>query len=85
MYNLNQLLSTFKGQVIGKDLSEQINSILSAKEGSKIKIKKSHEGSFTKYCGGNVTDECIRRGKASKDPKIRKRATFAANSRRWSH
>lgn len=55
------------------------------KKGNKIKIKKENVGSFTRYCGGNVTEACIQRGKNSSDPKIRKRATFAANSRKWKH
>lgn len=55
------------------------------KGGSKIKIKKKNRGKFTEYCGGNVTSECISRGKNSSDPKIRKRATFAANARKWKH
>lgn len=55
------------------------------KNGAKIHIKKKNRGSFTKYCGGNVTNECIQKGKNSPDPKIRKKATFAANARRWSH
>lgn len=55
------------------------------KKGTKIKIKPSQKGSFTRYCGGNVTNECIQRGKNSPDPKIRKKATFAANSRKWKH
>lgn len=42
-----------------------------------IKIKKSHQGLFTDYCGGKVTNECIQRAKKSKNPKLRKRATFA--------
>lgn len=54
------------------------------KKGSKIHIKESQRGSFTRYCGGNVTNECIQRGKNSPDPKIRKKATFAANARSWS-
>lgn len=49
-----------------------------------IHIKKKNKGLFTKYCNGKVTEECIQKGKNSPDPKIRKRATFAANSRRWS-
>lgn len=53
-------------------------------KGSKIKIKKKNKGKFTEYCGGNVTSECISRGKNSPDPKIRKRATFAANARLWN-
>lgn len=55
------------------------------KGGSKIKIKKENRGKFTEYCGGNVTSECISRGKNSSDSKIRKRATFAANARKWKH
>lgn len=51
----------------------------------KIEIKKSHKGLFTEYCGGSVTAECIAKGKSSKDAKIRKRATFAANARKWKH
>lgn len=55
------------------------------KKGSGIHIKKSHEGRFTEYCGGNVTGECIRRGKNSPDPKIRKQAVFAQNARKFKH
>lgn len=55
------------------------------KSGNKIHIKKANKGKFTEYCGGKVTQECITRGKNSPDPKIRKRATFAQNSRRWKH
>lgn len=55
------------------------------KNGRKIHIKESQKGSFTRYCGGNVTSECIARGKASPDPRIRKKATFAANARKWKH
>lgn len=53
------------------------------KKGNKINIKKENKGKFTKYCNGNVTEECISRGKKSKDPKVRKRATFASNARKW--
>lgn len=55
------------------------------KKGNKIHIKKANRGKFTEYCGGTVTSECIQRGKHSSDPKIRKRATFAANARKWKH
>ena len=58
---------------------------LMLKKGSKIHIKKENRGKFTDYCGGKVTSECISRGKNSPDPKIRKRATFAANARKWKH
>lgn len=50
-----------------------------------IHIKKQNKGKFSEYCGGKVTQECIAKGKNSKDPKIRKRATFAANARKWKH
>lgn len=62
---------------------EELASFL--KKGSKIHIKKSQRGSFTSYCGGKVTNECIQRGKNSPNPKIRKKATFAANARTWKH
>lgn len=52
---------------------------------SGIKIKKSNRGKFTSYCGGEVTSACIQRGKNSSDPAVRKRATFAANARKWKH
>ena len=55
------------------------------KAGRKIHIKPSHKGLFTDYCGGKVTSECIARGKSSPNPAIRKRATFAANARKWKH
>lgn len=55
------------------------------KKGHKIHIKSSHKGLFTKYCNGKVTSECIARGKSSPNPAIRKRATFAANARKWKH
>ena len=54
------------------------------KKGRKIHIKKKNRGSFTRWCGGNVTEECIRRGKNSFNPAIRKKATFAANARKWN-
>jgi hypothetical protein len=55
------------------------------KNGNKIHIKKKNRGKFTEYCNGNVTQECIDRGKRSSDPKIRKRANFANNARNWKH
>lgn len=54
------------------------------KKGNKIHIKKKNRGKFTEYCGGKVTSECIRKGKNSPNPAIRKRATFAANARKWN-
>lgn len=55
------------------------------KDGGNIHIKPENKGKFTDYCGGKVTQECIQRGKHSSDPTIRKRATFAANARKWKH
>ena len=55
------------------------------KNGSGIHIKEKNKGSFTRWCGGNVTEECIRRGKNSSNPKIRKKATFADNARHFKH
>ena len=77
------------------DMYDQPRNVLYAKNGTtitqyfkngrKIHIKESQKGSFTRYCGGNVTSECIARGKASPDPRIRKKATFADNARKWKH
>ena len=55
------------------------------KSGSKIHIKKKNRGKFTDYCGGKVTDACIRRAKASGNPTLVKRATFADNARHFKH
>ena len=57
---------------------------LVAKKGSKILIKKKNRGKFTEYCGGEVTNECIQKAKKSKNPTLRKRATFAQNARGWA-
>lgn len=55
------------------------------KNGRKIHIKESQKGSFTRYCGGNVTQECINRAKASGNSRLVKKATFAENARKWKH
>lgn len=55
------------------------------KKGNGIHIKKKNRGKFTEYCGGKVTQECIDKAKKSKNPTLRKRATFAQNSRAWKH
>ena len=62
-----------------------MNLIEFLKNGSGIHIKKKNRGKFTEYCGGKVTDACIRRAKASGNPTLVKRATFAQNARRWKH
>lgn len=43
--------------------------------------KKGTKGSFTEWCGGKVTEECIERGLRSKDEKIRRRAQLAKTFR----
>jgi len=62
-----------------------MNILQFLKNGSGIHIKKENRGKFTDYCGGKVTSECIAKGKRSSNPAIRKRATFAANARKWKH
>lgn len=74
---------------ISKYIEDEYNMLdeslqLFLKKGGKIKIKKANRGKFTEYCGGKVTSKCITKGKNSSNPKIRKRATFAANARRWN-
>ena len=65
-------------------LSNFSDLLLTLKNGG-INIKPSNKGKFTEYCGGKVTNQCIARGKQSSDPKIRKRAVFAENARKWKH
>ena len=55
------------------------------KKGKGIHIKKKNRGKFTEYCGGEVTQKCIDKAKKSKNPTLRKRATFAENARKWKH
>lgn len=76
-----QMLS--EGLENAASLIKKAGGVLSAKSG--IHIKKENRGKFTDYCGGKVTSECIARGKNSSNPAIRKRATFAANARKWKH
>ena len=55
---------------------------------SKIKIKKSKEGSFTAWCKrkgfGGVTQGCIKAGLAAGGA-IAKKANFAKSARGWKH
>lgn len=75
--------------MLGQGLAEMApyirkeGGVVFAKSG--IHIKKKNRGKFTSWCGGKVTSECIARGKRSSNPAIRKRATFAANARKWKH
>ena len=81
-------LSNFNNnlQQVSEITNQNLNSGLLIPIGkSGIHIKKQNRGKFTDYCGGKVTDECIRKAKASGNPKLVKRATFAANARKWKH
>ena len=64
---------------------QKMNTVEQFKNGSKIHIKKKNRGKFTDYCGGEVTQECIRKAKASGNPTLVKRATFADNARHFKH
>lgn len=63
----------------------KMNMLKFLKNGSGIHIKEKNKGKFTSYCGGKVTDECIQKAKASGNPTLVKRATFAQNAKRWKH
>lgn len=82
---IEYLLNTVAQNITDPNRIDYRDPVTIAKKGSKIHIKKKNRGKFTDYCGGKVTQECIARGKKSKDPKIRKRATFADNARKWKH
>lgn len=69
---------------IPKEPEQTVQAANIAKDGGGIHIKKKNRGKFTEYCGGKVTEECIRRGKNSSNPTTRKRAIFAANARHWN-
>ena len=43
------------------------------------KLKK---GAFTAYCGGEVTDECVKKGLKSSNPTTRRRAALAKTFRK---
>lgn len=61
-----------------------ITNPIKAANGGTIHIKPENRGKFTEYCGGKVTAACIAKGKRSPNPKIRKRAIFAENARKWN-
>ena len=63
---------------------KQLEEVPILKKGG-IHIKKKNRGKFTEYCGGKVTEECIKKGKNSSNSTIRKRATFAQNVRSFKH
>ena len=55
----------------------------------KIHIKKSHKGLLHKNLGipknKKISIAALRKAKNSPNPKIRRRATFALNARKWHH
>jgi hypothetical protein len=54
---------------------------------SGIHIKPSHEGIFKSAAkrAGMSTQAFAAKEKNSDDPKMRKRATFAQNAKKWNH
>lgn len=79
--NFNQ---SFAQRIFQQEPEQTVQAANIAKDGGGIHIKKKNRGKFTEYCGGKVTEECIRRGKNSSNPTTRKRAIFAANARHWN-
>ena len=75
-----QQISVGENQQGGK-----MNTLQFLKNGSGIHIKKKNRGKFTDYCGGQVTQECINKGKHSSNSAVRKTATFADNARHFKH
>ena len=73
---------TFDDAEYPATVEENIQLIPIGKSG--IHIKKENRGSFTEYCGGKVTDACIKKAKNSPSSKIRKQAVFAENARGWA-
>ena len=82
---IKALNSANKGKLTSLPNSFESSELNTFAKGGKIHIKPENRGKFTKYCGGKVTSECIAKGKRSSNPAVRKRATFAANARKWKH
>lgn len=65
-----------------KKSSDEWLRLLEAKEDDKwIQDTVKKPGSFTEYCGGKVTNECIQKSKESKNKKIKQRAELAETFR----
>lgn len=82
--NFNQSFTQGIQGMFQQEPEQTVQAANIAKDGGGIHIKKKNRGKFTEYCGGKVTEECIRRGKNSSNPTTRKRATFAQNARNWN-
>ncbi len=54
-----------------------------------IKIKPSHKGLLHKKLGvkkgKKISSSTLQKAKRSKNPKLRKEATFAINAKKWNH
>ena len=84
LYN-KQLSAMSKYKMPSMPNSFETQELNTFAKGGKIHIKPENRGKFADYCNGKVTSECIARGKESKSTAVRKRATFAANARKWHH
>lgn len=82
--NFNQSFTQGIQGVLQQEPEQTVQAANIAKDGGGIHIKKKNRGKFTEYCGGKVTEACIRKGKNSSNPTTRKRATFAQNARNWN-
>ena len=83
--NIKEMDALNKSRITSLPNSFSSPKINTFAKGGGIHIKPENRGKFTEYCGGKVTSECIAKGKRSSDPAVRKRATFAANARKWHH
>lgn len=82
--NFNQSFTQGIQGMFQQEPEQTVQAANIAKDGGGIHIKKKNKGKFTEYCGGKVTEACIRKGKNSSNPTTRKRATFAQNARNWN-
>lgn len=82
--NFNQSFTQGIQGMFPQESEQTVQAANIAKDGGGIHIKKKNRGKFTEYCGGKVTEACIRKGKNSSNPTTRKRATFAQNARNWN-
>ena len=82
--NFNQSFTQGIQGMFQQEPEQTVQAANIAKDGGGIHIKEKNKGKFTEYCGGKVTEACIRRGKNSSNPTTRKRATFAQNARNWN-
>ena len=80
-----------KKRMRGKSGTMQKTQMRQMEKGGKsgIHIKENMQGTFTEWCKrhghGSVTSACIQAGLNSDDPRIRKKANFARNARKFKH